>query len=201
MHITGRFIAALTVLALVTACSGESVTETSGDTLSEQEIQEIFTALSAVGGVVMPLSPSAAAAGGPQLADIPVDERINDNTDCPNGGTLSIRGDVKGTVDDVTFDADLEFNLTQDMTDCGVTTASNAQFVLNGADDISIVGSILLSEESVSGSLVYQGGFAWEAEDGRGGTCGVDFDVSFSSTSATGNASGQICDRSVSFTQ
>jgi hypothetical protein len=201
MHITGRFIAALTVLTLGTACSGDSVTETSGDTLSEQEVLEIFTALSAVGGGVMPLGPVAAPANGPQLADIPIDESLDDTADCPNGGTLSIRGNVSGTVDDVTFDADLEFDLTQDMTDCGITTASNAQFVLNGADDIDIVGTILMSGESVSGSLAYQGGFAWEAEDGRSGTCGVDFDVSFSSASLTGTASGEICDRTVTFTQ
>ena len=100
MHITGRFIAALTVLTLGTACSGDSVTETSGDTLSEQEVLEIFTALSAVGGVVMPLGPVAAPANGPQLADIPIDESLDDTADCPNGGTLSIRGNVSGTVDD-----------------------------------------------------------------------------------------------------
>ena len=201
MRTTGRFITALTALALATACSGDSVTETSGDTLSEQEIQEIFAAMSAVGGAVMPLGPVAAPANGPQLADIPVDESLNDSAECPNGGSLSIRGNVSGTVDDVTFEADLDFDLTQDMADCGITTASNALFVLNGADDIAIVGSILMTQESVSGSLAYQGGFAWDAEDGRSGTCGVDFDVSFSSTSATGTASGQICDRSVTFTQ
>ena len=84
MRITGRFIAALTLLALTTACSGDSVTETSGDTLSEQEVQEIFAAMSAVGGAVMPLGPVAAPANGPQLADIPIDESLNDTADCPN---------------------------------------------------------------------------------------------------------------------
>jgi hypothetical protein len=197
MRITGRFIAALTLLALAAACSGDSVTETSGDTLSEQEVQEIFAAMSAVGGAVMPLGPVAAPANGPQLASIPLDTAIN----CPSGGWLSISGSVSGTVDDVTGDLDLDFDLTQDMADCGITTASNAQFVLNGADDIAIVGSILMSQESVSGSLAYQGGFAWESEDGRSGTCGVNFDVSFSSASLTGTASGEICDRSVTFTQ
>lgn len=201
MRTTGRITAAITLLTIVAACSGDSITETSGDPLSEQEVQEIFAALAAVGGAVLPLGSVAAPVGGPQLAPIPVDEDFNDSAPCPNGGSVSVSGNVSGTVDDETFDADLDFDLTQDLSDCGITTASEVQFLLNGAPDIDIVGSIVLSGESISGSLAYQGGFDWEADDGRAGTCGVDFDVSFSSASQSGTASGQICGRSVTVSQ
>jgi hypothetical protein len=201
MRIAHRVATAAAALAFISACSGDSITETSGDPLSEQEVQEIFAALSAIGNSVLPLAQVVAPSDGPQLAPVPIDEDFSDSAPCPNGGTLTVDGNVSGTIDDETFDADLEFDLKQDMNACGITTASDVQFVLDGAPDIDVVGSIVLAGESISGSLSYQGGFSWEADDGRSGTCGVDVDVSVSSTSQTGTASGTICDLSISFTQ
>jgi hypothetical protein len=189
-------VTALTSLTLlVAACSGDSVTETTGDMLSEQEVQELFTALSAINGAVLPLA--APQAAGPQLTPIPVDESFNESAPCPSGGSLSVSGNIKGTVDDETFAADLEFDLTQDMSNCGVTTASLVQFTLNGEPDINIAGDMSMSETDFSGSLSYTGGFAWVTDDERSGTCGVNFDVSFSSASQSGTYSGQICGQAV----
>ncbi len=197
MRTSLRLVTALTSLTLlVAACSGDSVTETTGDMLSAQEVQELFAALSTINGNVLPLA--APQAPGPQLAPVPVNESFNESAPCPGGGSLSVSGNIKGTVDDETFAADLEFDLTQDMSNCGVTTASNLLFTLNGEPDIDIVGDMAMSETSFSGTLSYTGGFAWVSDDERAGVCGVSFDVSFSSASQTGTYSGEICGQPVS---
>jgi len=182
------------------ACGADGVTETTGDLLTDQEVTELFAALSTLGGTILPVAAVTAPApvDGPQLAPVPVDEGFNQSAACPNGGTVSISGNVKGTLDDETFDADLDFDLTQDFSGCGFTTASQVLFTVDGQPDIDIAGTMTISGDNVSGSLSYQGGFAWEAEDGRGGVCGVDFSVTFSTSSQSGSWSGRLCNRDVS---
>ena len=182
------------------ACSADGVTETTGDLLTDQEVLELFTALSTLGSDILPVAAVAAPvpADSPQLAPVPVDESFNQSAACPNGGTVSVSGKVKGTVDNETFDADLDFDLTEDFSGCGFTTESQVLFTVDGEPDIDISGTMTLSGDNVSGSLSYQGGFAWGAEDGRGGVCGVDFSVTFSTASQSGSWSGRLCNRAVS---
>ena len=183
-------------------CSGDGVTETTGDLLTDQEVLELFTALSTLGSDILPVADVAAPlpADGPQLAPVPVNESFDQSAACPNGGTVSISGSVKGTVDNETFDADLDFDLTEDFSGCGFTTESQWLFTVDGEPDIDINGSMTVSGQNVSGALSYQGGFAWEAEDGRAGVCGVDFAVTFSTASQSGSWSGRLCNRTVSLT-
>jgi hypothetical protein len=184
--------------AALAACSADGVTETTGDLLSDQELLEVFTALSTLGSDILPVAAVAAPVDGPQLVEVPVDESFSESAACPEGGTVSISGNVKGTVDNETFDADLDFDLTEDFSYCGVTTESQLLFTFDGQPDIDITGNMTISGENVSGTLSYQGGFAWATDDGRAGVCGVDFGVSFSSSTQSGSWSGRICNRVVS---
>jgi hypothetical protein len=180
------------------ACSADGITETTGDLLSDQEVLEVFAALSTLGSDILPVAAVAAPVDGPQLAPVPVDESFSESAACPNGGTVSISGKVKGTVDNETFDADLDFDLTEDFSSCATTTVSQLLVTFDGQPDIDITGNMTLSGQNVSGALSYQGGFAWATDDGRSGVCGVDFDVSFSTGTQSGSWSGQVCNRTVS---
>lgn len=184
-----RITAMLLLLAVgAFACSDSTGTVgvTDGDPLTEQESTALLVELMNVFGGFGAASPLASP-----TADIPVNESLDESSDCPGGGSVRLHGNVNGTVNDETFAMDLEFHFTEEINACGVYH-NEMLFVMNGAPDLTWSGDYMYSQESLTGTFSLKGGFAYTAEDDRSGSCGIDLNVNFT----TGTASGTLCDRS-----
>jgi len=183
----------LTVGAFACSDSTGTVGETSGDPLTEEESAAVLLELMEVFGGFGATSPPASPA-----ADIPVNESLDETAECPGGGSVRLRGNVNGTVDDETFAMDLEFNFTEEINACGVYH-NEMLFVVNGAPDITWSGDYMYSAQSLTGTFSMIGGFAYTAEDDRSGSCGMELNINFTTGVASGNLCGRTFDQNVMF--
>lgn len=191
----------------LTACGGD--TTGTGDQLTEAEAAELAEAI-AEGGFVGFGGTGSPAMGAPRqnLANVTV--TLNDTYPCDEDGgtgTVSVAGSVTANVNDNTGAGTFSFNYTIVPHGCQVTTSSGKVFTLDGDPNLKVTGDFTWSETNAQGTLNYDGNFAWQASDGRSGTCGVDltsnYDFTFSGTgasSASATISGSVCGVSVSRT-
>jgi hypothetical protein len=184
-----RILATFLLLTVGAFACSDSTTGTrgvtDGDPLTEEEsaalLVELMEVFEGFGGASPPASPAA---------DIPVNESIDESSSCPGGGSVRLHGNVNGTVDDETFAMDLEFNFTEEITNCGVYH-NEMLFVVNGAPNITWAGDYMYSSQSLTGTFSLIGGFSYTAEDDRSGSCGMELNINFT----TGVATGSLCDR------
>ena len=197
MLLKGRILATfllLTVGAFACSDSTGSVGETSGDPLTEEESAALLVEMMEVFGGF-----GATSAPAVSPADlIPIDESLNETSECPGGGSVRLHGNISGTVDDQTFAMDLEFNFTEEINSCGVYH-NEMLFVVDGAPDITWAGDYMYSEQSLTGTFSMIGGFAYTAGDDRSGSCGMELNINFTTGVASGNLCGRTFDQNVMF--
>lgn len=189
-------------LALLTAACGDGPTATSGDPLSDAEVQELAQEIFAdLGG----LFPGAAAAQRTALlpeglylsvaAPVPVNVTINESGPCGGDGTATVSGSIQGSVDNETGAGNLEFDITQSFSGC-VVVGELHTYTVSGEPNLRLTGDFQSDgENAFSGSFRFLGGFTFSVDDGREGTCGMDVTVTMNvtSTTVTGSASGRMC--------
>lgn len=197
-----RVLSGLTVaLALgLAACGGD--TTSSGDPLSEAEAAELAEAI-AEGGFAGFGTFGAPAMRAPGETAANVTITLNDTYPCNDEGgtgTVTIAGSMSVNVNDQTGAGTFGFDYTLTPHGCQVITASDLVFTLDGDPNLQVDGEFSFSETGAEGTLNYNGGFAWEASDGRAGSCGVDltanYDFNFSTTgtsSASATLTGTVC--------
>jgi hypothetical protein len=182
----------------LTACGGDPVGVTSGDELTDTEIQAIFNAF---GGAIGGMDGSAsrvAPQDGIQMAEIKVNRSVSVSTPCNLGGEISLNGSVEGTVDDETFASNLEMGIGVQFDACVIPSEQNTVSV---DGEIQVDSRVVLNEGSFSVDGSQVGGFEFTTDDGRIGSCAVDIEFSASSTdgtSAQSSLSGTVCGRSAS---
>ena len=184
-----RLLAALVAVGLtVTACGddGGGTGTTSGDPLTTSEVDAILSELFDIGFDVGGQSAAASASATP----IPFDESISESAACPGGGSVSLSGNISGSVDDVTFVGNLDMTLTEDISGC-VITSGTKKFTVNGDPNITITASMTFTQTSLTGTFTMKGGFKYTSNDGRSGSCGIDMSVNLATLDATGNVCGQ----------
>jgi hypothetical protein len=196
-----RLPAAFAALALLTAACGDGPTSTSGDPLSEAEVQEIAGDIfEGVGEMISgSFSPqrSALLPAGLHLniaAPVPFDISIDESGPCGGEGTASVTGSIQGSVDDETGAGNLEFDVTQNATNCVIVGATHS-YTVSGEPNLHLTGSFESDGETFGGSFSLVGGLAFTVDDGRGGTCGIDvtLTVNATQTSFSGTYSGTMC--------
>ena len=172
MKRASRFSSALVVFGLFSAC-GDSGGAT-GDTMTVNEISEVTGTLveplffAVFGGTTSP--PRAAAA-------VPVQEV----SECDEGGSLSITGDVSDNED-----GGGSADLTETVSGCMIMI-DDVTFTLAGDPNITLSGS----GNDDSASLSFGGGFTYTTDDGRTGGCGISVDASISGVTAS--FTGSVC--------
>jgi hypothetical protein len=190
-RLLGVFLA-LAVMASACGDSGGTVGVNDGDPMTQEESAAVIAELMAV---FSGISPSVAGPVAAPQDDIHINESYSESGSCTMGGEVALSGNVNGTVDNVTFAFDMEFDFTETITDCGVQHG-DVLFVVNGADNIRWSGRMTYDgDQTFGGSFTMIGGIAFTTSDDRAGRCGIDLNMNFS----TGQASGQLC--GVSFDQ
>lgn len=196
-----RIPALATAVALAAGACGDGPTETSGDPLSEAEVQEvaaeIFAELSGIFSGDFSPRQSALLPAGLNLsvtASVPIHVTIDESGPCGGDGTASVSGSIDGQVDDASGEGNLEFDITQGFNDC-VIEGELHSYTVSGQPNIHLTGSFEAAEQSLSGSFTLVGGFAFTVDDGRSGTCGVDVTatVNISGDSFSSTAQGTVC--------
>lgn len=192
-----RLFCAMAIVGFFTACS-DGTSPSEGDDLSETEVQGISTELvtGAMAGMVAGLGGSGPA---PAPSGPPVEfaANINHTVPCEGSGTIDLAVSLDGTVDTETGDGTLAMEVIEEINNCRVNV-EGTNFTVNGNPNITMSGNIQTSGESTSGTLGYDGGFTWESDDGRSGSCTIDVDIDFSATSLS--YQGQICNTTIDFT-
>ena len=163
MKRASRFLSALAIFGLFTACGNSGGAE--GDALTNAELEEL------TGTLVEPMfdllfgAPTVAQAI-PRAATAPV----SDNVECDEGGSLSISGDISDNEN-----GGGSADLTETINSCE-EAHGEVVFTMMGDPNITMSGSA----NETSGSLSISGGFTWTATDGRTGGCGVDVNATLS---------------------
>jgi hypothetical protein len=180
-----RFAAVLglTGLSMTAGACSKSDTTAPAISLSQTEVSTLFTEVGAVFDSMSGLtfSRSGNRSGGPLMSMVPGPNfnamgSINGSANCPNGGSASASGSAGTTGTTETFDVTATFN-----------NCKTAHYTIGGSfrENGSVNSTTLVGSVTLSGSL------SVTAADGRHGNCGINFTVTFTSTSAT--ASGSVC--------
>ncbi len=191
MRIT-RFAPVLGLALVAAACSSDKgpTTPATTITMTDAEVTQLFTEVGSVfdslSGIV--LNRTANVPNGPLMSIVPGPNfsalgNISGSGPCPAGGTASVSGNAGGTAPTMTFDVTATFS--------GCKTTN---FTVGGS--FRETGSINTS--TFAGSVTVTGSLSVSTTDGRSGSCGMNFTVTFTSMSAT--ATGTICGRNASGT-
>ncbi|GBD32280.1 hypothetical protein HRbin33_01244 [bacterium HR33] len=189
------------VLLAVAACGDPA---SSGDALTEAEAAELAAAIAESGFLTPPAGASAHQSPAGPADRITI--TINETAPCEAGGTAALSGSVTVDFDQQTGAGTMELNYTMTPSNCAVRTESGRVFTLSGDPNLKVTGQFNISETSFGGSITYEGGFAWRADDGRAGGCRMNmratYDFSLTETTMNGTAtiSGEVCGHSVNRT-
>lgn len=183
-----KFGAVVVAAAMVGAC-GDDDGGTGGGTQVEITATESAALLDAIFGVFSEVAFSGAAPGM-SMSVAGLAEAINETVSCPQGGNVSVTGDVTETTTSASFDADFDYN------DCG-----SEDFVINGG--LGYAGDLSSTDTSISLQLDMDGTLNVETPSGNTGSCTIqlsyDLDIDFSGQgSGSGTVSGKICGESFS---
>ena len=204
-----RFLSGLSAaLAIGLAACGGDTTGT-GDPLTESEAADLAAAL-AEGGFVGFGAQGAAPMGAPGAEAATITVTLNETHPCNDAGgtgTVTIAGTQSADVNQTTGAGSFTFNYTLTPHGCTIETSGDKVFTIDGDPNLKVGGEFDFTETSASGTLNYEGKFAWDASDGRAGACGVDltsnYEFTFSGTgasSASVTVSGSVCGVSVNRT-
>jgi hypothetical protein len=178
-----RLLIAIAGLTLTTVACGDDPAGVTGDPLTQQEAFAIFAELqTAVADALGGVDPA------PALVATPIPEVTGT---CLGGGTVTVSGEADDNIDPQTGLGTVSFTLVESIDDCVVNT-TGSQFTVNGAPNIIISGELTVGEDfALSGIYDMDGGFRYESDDGRAGTCDVDVSIDFSNLTVSGRVCGQ----------
>jgi hypothetical protein len=115
----------------------------------------------------------------------PVDEQF----DCPGGGTATDTGTVVGTLD-ASLTGDATFEARQTYSDCRSTSG----VTLNGDPHTTAAGTVRFENGELAGEQTVSLGGAVRYESSESsGQCAVDLNVTFTPGTLTGAATGTAC--------
>lgn len=183
-----RLLAALLAVGLTVAACGDDgggTGTTSGDELTMSELNTIFGELFEIAFGVGGLSSAASAPAAP----VPFNQSISQTEACPEGGSVSLSGNLSGTIDDVTLEGNLDMTLTESISGC-IIASGTKKFTVDGDPNIQITASVTF-RPGISGTFTLKGGFKFTSDDGRSGSCGIDMSVNLATEAVTGNVCGR----------
>lgn len=183
-------------LLAVVACSDSTGPNGS---LTPEEINELAVQMG-VGLSSDLLGSPALAPGGARLNAVPapISASIDFTVRCPRGGNTHISASIDGTIDDATQSATLDVTATQEPDDCGYpvhgkTVRLSGSLTANA--HVEVQNGLPVGVHTAS--LV--GEFDWRTNDGRRGSCTVNYSATANYTSKVSTVSGNFCGATVQF--
>lgn len=182
------------MVSALSGCGGDDpLGVNSGDPLTQDELQAVFIAVTEVFST---LNVAPTAAGGPARTTVSVNESFSASAPCDQDGSIAANGSANGTVDDVTFEIDVTYQLRMTPNGCVVPTETGT-VTLDGAPYIQLDMDFVLTETQIVVSGTETGGVAFTSSDGRSGSCAFDvnFNVSANLEGGAGSSqsSGTVC--------
>jgi hypothetical protein len=200
MTMKKNFVRMLTLVAAVgvAACGDDDGPIATGDPLTDVEAQALSevileTAFSSTAGG---FGGVPAAVDGPQAAPVPFSTSVDISAPCDGGGTVSIAGDLSGTVDNETGEFDATYNVTQSHSNCVATSADQQTFTLNGATALGFAFSAVTQGELTTfdwdGTLT--GTIDWATGE-KSGSCSLSltYTADYTGQSITATSTGTVC--------
>jgi hypothetical protein len=183
-------------LLAVAACSDSTGPNGS---LTPEEINELAVQMG-VGLSSGLVSSPALAPSGARLNAIPapISASVEFTIRCPRGGTADITASVEGTIDDATESAILDVSATQESHDCGYPVHGKTVRVsgsLTANAHVEVENGLPTGVHTAS--LV--GEFDWRANDGRRGSCTVNYTATANYTENSSSVSGDFCGATIQF--
>ena len=175
----------------VLACGGDPTGTNSGDPLTTEEIQALFTEFgNAFAGVGVTASLTGTGGASLRAAATPFNVNVGVTTQCPLGGDLSLNGSFDGDINENTGEGNASIDIRWGLLDCVIANGTNT-LTVNGDPEIVFKADFQFTNEVVSFNGTQKGGIRFTSSDGRMGTCA--FDVAFSATiSGTGSSQTQV---------
>jgi hypothetical protein len=129
---------------------------------------------------------------------MPISASVDFTVRCPRGGSARITGTVDGIVDDETESATIDVSATQRPNDCGYQVHGKTIWttgLLTANAHVEVANGLPVGVHTAS--LV--GEFSWRANDGRRGSCTVDYSASANYTSNVSTVNGNFCGSTIQF--
>lgn len=199
----GKVFAVAVGVGVMAACGDAGST---GDPLSDAEVQELAAEL-----VAASFTSGSFSRSGPLRAPaVEITLTINETNACEGGGTVTVNGTFKASVNDQTGSGTFTLDYTSTPNGCVINTSSGKVFTVTGDPNIKVNGTFDVTQTTsggtVKGDLTHNGKFKWTSNDGRAGGCGIalkvtyNFTTSDTSTSGSATMSGTACGTSINRT-
>jgi hypothetical protein len=198
-----RFVVSgLTALALsLVACGGDS-TGPKG-TLSADESTELAMQLASTVQGSAATSASAQMSrhvDGLNLSAAPVSLNLDTTVPCPLGGQTHLTLAVSGTVDQQTQTATLDLTGTNTPQECGYHVKQTTVHV-TGHPSLTSTAHVSVDHGQPVGlqSFTAGGGFSWSTDDGRSGSCTLEYTASANYTTNVVAVHGSVCGTTIDY--
>lgn len=196
-----KSILGILAMTFVLGACDEDAAGPEGDQLSRAEALQLAAQVlatsegAATGSVTM-----AGAATAPENAGPPVNfEQTHESTHpCPAGGEIAVQFVLSGTVDEDTNSLQANLDGSHVHNDCAFPQ-NGLTMTVSGNPSIGFSASIgaVNGEPSQPFTFSLDGGFQWEASDGRSGGCAIDLDAVTDFTAQERTVQGTVCGHTI----
>ena len=139
-------------------------------------------------------STSSSSSAEPRAIDV----QFNRTYACPKGGSVTIAGETKGTVDREARSLNTMTTATKTQTNCAWEARSGTTITVSGSAVLTASRKIENGKPSGIQTTTQKGSFTWTRSTGETGTCTVDLTSSFNPDTRTHTVSGTLCNRQIS---
>jgi hypothetical protein len=208
MRSRSRSVLLLAALATVQAgCGGKGSTENTDTKLTAQESSAVYTAISLAVAQAFSHVSYGAPPNGPSPASSTFSGPVNASGTCSAGGTSSVTGNYSGNLNSGTGGTyTYEYNYTFTLSFNGCKVQSGTETIsLEGNPNLTVTGNYNGSYNGSATTFHYEydqnGGIQFDINDGRSGTCTIDYTVTadYNGTKTSGSASGSICGTNITY--
>ena len=127
-----------------------------------------------------------------------IDMQFNRTHACPKGGSVTITGETKGTVDREARSLNTMTTATKTQTNCAWEARSGTTITVSGSAALTASRKIENGRPSGIQTTTQTGSFSWTRSTGESGTCTVDLTSTFNPDTRTHTLSGTLCNRQIS---
>jgi len=196
-------VSALSMLAMVSACSADvlgSKGSLTADESAELAMQISSTIQSSAGTSAAASMTRRPSTPGLNFASVPVSLNLDTTVPCPLGGQTHLTLSVSGTVDQTAQTAALDLTGTNAPQDCGYH-AKHVKVSVTGTPNLTQTAHVSVDHGVPTGvqSFSSNGSFDWSTDDGRSGSCSLNYTATADYGNSTVTVNGTVCGTTIQY--